>query len=177
MTSTTPQVVTPAAMRQTLAGFSTGLSVVAAVVDGRVVGMPANSLVSVSLDPPLVSLAFARTSTTWPVLRRAARWGIRVLGEDQAQVLADLRRPTAERFEGIDMDLLDGPAGLGGADLGGAGGAAVVRGSLATLAVEPRQVIEAGDHDLVLLEVTDLRRDLAQRPLVYFGSTTHTLSD
>lgn len=171
MTQAELQAVTPAAMRQTLAGFSTGLSVVAAVVDDRVVGMPANSLVSVSLDPPLVSLAFARTSTTWPVLRRASRWGISVMGEGQAQVLSDLRRPTADRFDGIEMDLVDGPRGAGTAEC-----AAFVRGALATIAVEPRQVVEAGDHDLVLLGVTDLSRDLTQRPLVFFNSATHTLS-
>lgn len=50
------QPVTPVMMRRTVAGFATGLSVVAAEVNGRIVRMPANSL---SLDPPLVSLAFA----------------------------------------------------------------------------------------------------------------------
>jgi flavin reductase (DIM6/NTAB) family NADH-FMN oxidoreductase RutF len=67
--------ITPQEMRHTLAGFATGLSVVAAEIDGRIVGMPANSLVSVSLDPPLVSLLFAHSSTTWPVLRDAGRLG------------------------------------------------------------------------------------------------------
>lgn len=65
------ETVTPATMGRTLAGFATGLSVVAAEVDGRIVGMPANSLSSLSLDPPLVSLSFARTSRMWPVLRNA----------------------------------------------------------------------------------------------------------
>ncbi|MEU2577492.1 flavin reductase family protein [Streptomyces anulatus] len=162
MTQTITPSVTPAAMRRTLAGFATGLSVVAAGIDGQIVGMPANSLASVSLDPPLVSLAFAHTSTTWPVLRRAPRWGISVLGEAQTQVLQDLRRPAAERFGGIEMNIDDG--------------AAFVLGALATIAVTPRTALEAGDHTLVLLEVKDLDRDEAQRPLVFFDSTTHTLS-
>lgn len=154
--------VTPAAMRHTLAGFTTGLSVVAAEVEGQIVGLPANSLGSVSLDPPLVSLAVAHTSTTWPLLRRAEHWGISVLGEGQAQVLHDLRRPAPDRFVGVAMDVDDG--------------AAFVRGSLATIAVTPRTTIQAGDHDLVLLEVTSLHREPALRPLVFFDSTTHTLS-
>nr|WP_298457618.1 flavin reductase family protein [uncultured Cellulomonas sp.] len=29
-----------------------------------------------SLNPPLVSISFARSSTTWPLLRRAQQWGI-----------------------------------------------------------------------------------------------------
>ncbi|WP_069752876.1 flavin reductase family protein [Streptomyces sp. EN16] len=162
MTQTTTPSVTPAAMRRTLAGFATGLSVVAAEIDGRLVGMPVNSLVSVSLDPPMVSLAFADTSTTWPVLRRAPHWGISVLGEAQAQVLQDLRRPAAERFGGIEMRIDDG--------------AAFVQGALATIAVTPRTAVAAGDHTLVLLEVEDLRRDESQRPLVFFDSSSHTLS-
>jgi flavin reductase (DIM6/NTAB) family NADH-FMN oxidoreductase RutF len=35
--------------------------------------MLANAFTSVSLDPPLVSLAFARTSPTWPLLQHAER--------------------------------------------------------------------------------------------------------
>ncbi|BBH63865.1 putative oxidoreductase [Actinoplanes sp. OR16] len=154
--------VTPAALRSTLAGFTTGLSVVAAEVDGRIVGMPANSLVSVSLDPPLVALAFAHTSTTWPMLRRAGSWGISVLGEEQAQVLQYLRRPAEERFRGVEMTI--------------DGGAAFVRHALARITVTPRSDVEAGDHTLVLLEVKRLHRDTTQRPLVFFDSTTHTLS-
>ncbi|MFI5626509.1 flavin reductase family protein [Nocardioides sp. NPDC051685] len=149
-------------MRRTLAGFATGLSVVAAEVEGRVVGMPANSLVSVSLDPPLVSLSFAHTSTTWPVLRRAQRWGISVLGEGNEQVLHDLRRPTAERFDGVEMDL--------------SGQAAFMPGALATIEVAPHTAVEAGDHTLMLLEVLALDLDGTQAPLVFFGSQVRTLA-
>ncbi|MFI6123335.1 flavin reductase family protein [Streptomyces sp. NPDC051064] len=163
MPHTHPHTVTPQAMRHTLAGFATGLSVVAAEVDGRLVGMPANSLVSVSLEPPLVSLSFADTSTTWPVLRRAERWGISVLGEQSAQVLQDLRRPATERFDGLDIDVEQG--------------AAFVRGALARLTVTPHAEIEAGDHTLVLLEVQALDRDEDQRPLVFFASRTRRLTN
>ncbi|WP_050053546.1 flavin reductase family protein [Pseudarthrobacter siccitolerans] len=162
MTHMSSQTLTPVTMRRTLAGFATGLSVVAAEVDGRIVGMPANSLSSLSLDPPLVSLAFARTSTTWPALRNAPRWGISVLTEKQAALLSALRRPAGERFQGIDVSIDDG--------------AVHVRDALATLTVRPHTVLEAGDHDLALLEVTDLFRHAARRPLVFFDSTTHQLS-
>ena len=153
---------TPAVMRHTLAGFKTGLPVVAAELDGRIVGMPANSLQSVSPDPPLVSLAFAHTSMTWPVFRRAPRWGISVPGEAQSHVLQDLRRPGTERFTGINMDIADG--------------AGFVRDALAMIAVTLCSTVEAGDHTLVLLEVECLHRNRTQRPSVFFDTTTHTLS-
>ncbi|RSZ65566.1 flavin reductase [Corynebacterium hylobatis] len=155
------EVITPDQMRHTLAGFATGLSVVAAEIDGQIVGMPANSLVSVSLDPPLVSLSFAHTSTTWPVLRRAERWGISVLGAGQEQVLSDLRRPAGSRFVGVEMEVI--------------GQAAFVAGALAMIEVVPRTTVEAGDHTLMLLEVLALERDETREPLVFFGSRVRTL--
>jgi len=156
------EIVSPEKMRQTLAGFTTGLSVVAAEIDGMIVGMAANSLVSVSLDPPLVSLSFAHSSTTWPLLRQASRWGISVLGEGQEQVLSDLRRPAESRFEGIHVKAI--------------GQAAFIADSLATLEVRPRTTVEAGDHTLVILEVLALDRDNAREPLVFFGSRVHKLA-
>lgn len=36
------------------------------------------AVLAVSLDPPLVSTCVARTSTTWPVLKRASRFGMSV---------------------------------------------------------------------------------------------------
>lgn len=155
-------MITPDRMRHTLAGFSTGLSVVAAEIDGQIVGMPANSLVSLPLEPPLVSLSFAHTSTTWPVLRRAERWGISVLGAGQEQVLSDLRRPAASRFVGVEMEVM--------------GQAAFVAGALATIEVIPRTAVEAGDHTLMLLEVLALDRDETREPLVFFGSRVRTLA-
>jgi flavin reductase (DIM6/NTAB) family NADH-FMN oxidoreductase RutF len=149
-------------MRRALAGFATGLSVVAAEVDGQIVGMPVNSLTSVSLEPPLVSIAFARTSTTWPVLHRALRWGISILGEEQTAVFERVRLPAADRFQGVEVVTDDG--------------AVFVQGALATIAVTPRTVIDAGDHVLVLLDVTGLQRAKTQRPLVFFDSTTHSLA-
>lgn len=157
------EVISASRMRETLAGFSTGLSVVAASVDGRTTGMQVNSLVSVSLRPPLVSFAVTHDSTTWPVLQRAKRIGISVLGEEQKQMSVDLRRPSPSRFEGIEMTV-------------GREGAAYVAGALATLEVAPWKIVEAGDHALVLLEVLDLHRDPSAEPLVFFGSRVRTLA-
>ncbi|MCF1600377.1 flavin reductase family protein [Streptomyces muensis] len=156
------EVITPDRMRRTLAGFSTGLAVVAAEVHGTLVGMPANSLVSVSLDPPLVSLSFAHTSTTWPELRRADRWGISVLGVGQEQILRDLRRPASSRFDGIEVEVREQ--------------AGIVRGAIATIEAAPWNAVEAGDHTLVLLEVLALERDEKAEPLVFFGGQVRTLS-
>jgi flavin reductase (DIM6/NTAB) family NADH-FMN oxidoreductase RutF len=58
------QTVTPLLFRRVLAGVPTGIAVVAAEVDGTIAGISANSFTSTSLDPPLVSVSFAHTSTS-----------------------------------------------------------------------------------------------------------------
>ncbi|GAA2723338.1 flavin reductase family protein [Cellulomonas aerilata] len=158
-----PTGPTPLQMREALAGFPTGLVLVTAEVESRVVGMLASSFTSVSLDPPLVSLNFARTSTTWPVLQQAERWGISVLGDNQAGDVALLSRPAGTRFEGISPM----PTHQGGL---------VLPGSTVTLTVTRHAEIDAGDHVLTLLRVLGLERDAAQAPLVVYDRTTHRIA-
>jgi flavin reductase (DIM6/NTAB) family NADH-FMN oxidoreductase RutF len=159
-TSTGP---TPPQMRDALAGFPTGLVLVTVEVDGGVAGMLASSFTSVSLDPPLVSLSFARTSTTWPVLQQAERWGISVLGDGEAEDVPLLSRPAGTRFEGI-------------AALPTAQGGLVLPGSTVTLTVTRHAEFDAGDHVLTLLRVLSLHRDAAQPPLVVYDRTTHRIA-
>lgn len=155
-------MVAPADMRHGLGGFATGLAAVAAQIDGEIIGMPVNSLQSVSLDPPLVSLSFAHTSTTWPGLRNAPRWGISVLSDDMIATAHDLRRPAGERFSGLPVDVVEG--------------AAFLPGALTRISVAPRTEVEAGDHTLVILDVLELERDDSLTPLIFFGSRVRTLA-
>lgn len=157
MTSDTSStsIPTPQQMRDALAAFPTGVVLVTAEVDGEPVGILANSFTSVSLDPPLVSVSFARTSTTWPLLQRAERWGISVLSEDHADHVPLLTRPAAVRFDGIQAL----PARYGGL---------VLPRASATLTVTRHTEIDAGDHVLALLRVLGLDRDAARPPLVIY---------
>ena len=98
---------TPKAMRRALSAFATGIAFVATEVEGRTVGLLANSFTSVSLDPPLVSISFARTSTTWPLLRRATCWGISVLGHQDKDLVPLLSRPSEHRFDDLEYQIAE----------------------------------------------------------------------
>lgn len=152
----------PRFLRHVFGAFPTGVALVAARIDGRPVGMLANSFTSVSLAPPLVSLNFDRSSTTWPRLRKADSWGISVLAEDQSDLMRHLAGPSDHRFEGIDM--LDTPSG-----------ALHVPDAAATLTVSPHAEVDAGDHVLTLLAVDDLDRRDDRRPLVFHDGSLRML--
>jgi flavin reductase (DIM6/NTAB) family NADH-FMN oxidoreductase RutF len=145
-----------AQLRRVFAAFPTGVAAVAAVIGGEPAGLAASSFVSVSLDPPLVSVCVAHTSTTWPALRSADRLGISVLGDHQEQASRQLSSPAAKRFAGLDWRAT-------------AGGAVLLSEASAWFDCSLEQEIPAGDHDIVLLRVHDLGASEIM-PLVFHGS-------
>jgi flavin reductase (DIM6/NTAB) family NADH-FMN oxidoreductase RutF len=150
-----------AELRRVFAAFPTGVAAVAAVIDGAPAGLAANSFVSVSLDPPLVSVCIAHTSTTWPALLTAARLGISVLSDRQEAASRQLSSPGGERFAGLSWRVTQE-------------GAVLLADASAWFDCSIEQQIAAGDHDIVLLRVHDLAATEAM-PLVFHGSTYRRL--
>jgi flavin reductase (DIM6/NTAB) family NADH-FMN oxidoreductase RutF len=150
-----------AQLKRVFAAFPTGVAAVAAVIDGEPAGLAASSFVSVSLDPPLVSVCVAHTSTTWPVLRSAGRLGISVLGDHQEQASRQLSSRAAGRFAGLDWRAT-------------ADGAVLLSEASAWFDCSLEQEIPAGDHDIVLLRVHDLGASEVM-PLVFHGSSYRQL--
>jgi flavin reductase (DIM6/NTAB) family NADH-FMN oxidoreductase RutF len=145
------------AMRFATAAFPTGVAFVAAEVDGVPVGLLANSFTSVSLEPPLVSINIARTSTSWPLLRSAARLGISILSEKQGPAFHQLTRKGPERF--LEMKWQEPREGE-----------LLLHGASATFTVTMKAELDAGDHVVVLLRVLDLERLPHLVPLIFYGS-------
>ncbi|WP_349263643.1 flavin reductase family protein, partial [Actinocrinis sp.] len=98
---TTEEALDPATLRRVFGAFPTGVTALAALVDGVPVGMAANSFTSVSLDPPLVSVCVATASATWPSLRRANRIGVSVLSHRQETASRQLAARGIDRFAGL----------------------------------------------------------------------------
>jgi flavin reductase (DIM6/NTAB) family NADH-FMN oxidoreductase RutF len=153
----------PQAMRFATAAFATGIVLIAAEVDGVPVGMLVNSFTSVSLDPPLVSVNIARTSGTWPLLRRAGRWGISILGAQQGTDFRRLSRKATERFQGVDW-FASGDGGV------------LLAGASATFTVSMEAEVDAGDHVVVILRVLGLHRTPDRTSLVFYDSQSHRLA-
>jgi flavin reductase (DIM6/NTAB) family NADH-FMN oxidoreductase RutF len=154
----------PLRLRRVLGSFPTGVTVIAALVEGVPAGLAANSFVSVSLEPPMVSVCVAHSSTTWPVLRRARRLGVSVLGAHQEHVGRRLSARGVDRFAALAIRTSPD-------------GAVLLDGSSAWLDCEIEREIPAGDHDIVLLRVHDLDADPEVAPLVFHGSRYRRLHD
>lgn len=73
----------PRELRGVLGRFATGITVATTVHGGEVYGMTANSFCSVSLDPPLVSIAADHGAVWHRKVTESGRYGITVLSAGQ----------------------------------------------------------------------------------------------
>jgi len=154
---TVVRALDPLRLRQVFGVFPTGVTAVAALVDGAPVGIAANSFTSVSLDPPIVSVCVAHSSTTWPALQHVPRLGVSVLGEHQESAGRQLGARHGDRFAALPWHATDD-------------GAVLLDGASAWLDCSIHDRIAAGDHDIVLLRVHELDADPAVAPLVFHAS-------
>ena len=69
--------------RKVLSQFCTGVVVATGCLDGEPAGFAAQSFSSLSLDPPLVLLSPAKSSTSWPKLRDSGSFCINILCSKQ----------------------------------------------------------------------------------------------
>ena len=132
------------------------------VADGRDdVGVTVSTLCPVSADPPLVSVAMQGGTYPAELLRRVDGFAVTVLSAGQRAVagrFAAAGRPGARR-------LLEGES----LERGPRSGALIVAGGLAGLDCAVSQRVEAGDHLLVIGEVTGVAYVAeAGQPLVRF---------
>ena len=72
-----------ARFREVLGHFATGVTIVTALEEGVPVGFTCQTFGALSLDPPMVILAPARSSTSWPRIAKAGAFCVNILGEHQ----------------------------------------------------------------------------------------------
>lgn len=143
--------------RDVLGTFATGVVVVTAD-DGEPVGMTVQSFASLSLRPPLVLFCPARTSRSWPRIRRAGAFCANVLAADQALLAATMASSGDDRFR----DVVWTP---------GTTGAPRLAGALAYVEATVQAVHDGGDHDVVVGRVRSVARGTTTAgPLLYHES-------
>ena len=142
--------------RATMGQFCTGVVIATGAPDGVPAGFAAQSFVSLSLEPPLIALSPAKTSSSWPKLRAAGSFCINVLGADQQALCSHFARSGGDKFT-----VLDWRAGTNGAPR--------LDGVIAYIECELHEEVDAGDHTIAIGRVTHIERSAdAKRPLLFF---------
>lgn len=142
--------------RELCGRFATGVTVITSFdASGAPTGMTANSFASVSLDPPLISVAIDRAATAHAALLAGAPFAVNILEASQEALSRRFASGLPDRFEGIGWHR-------------GVAGHILLDGTLAHLWCEQVERIPAGDHTLFIARVTG--GDVAEhgRPLLYY---------
>jgi flavin reductase (DIM6/NTAB) family NADH-FMN oxidoreductase RutF len=143
------------AFRQTVGQFVTGVTVIAAEVDGSVRAMTANSFASLSLDPPLVLFCVGKTAHLGQLIHSATGFSVNILQQDQQHL--------STYFAGGWKEETPPPFTFNAWE-----GGPLLKGSAAALGCAIYAVHEGGDHWIVIGEVLALYRALdSAGPLVF----------
>jgi len=142
------------AFRNTLGQFCTGVVIAAGNCDGELKGFAAQSFTSLSLEPPLVAVCPAKTSTSWPKIRTTGAFCINVLAADQKPVCDAFAKPGEAAAIGWRR---------------GVTGAPVLDGVIAYIDCELEAEHDAGDHTIAVGRVRDIQVvDAGKAPLLFF---------
>lgn len=145
-----------ARFRQVLGHFPTGVTVITATTDAGPVGLAVGSFFSVSLDPPLVAFCAGKSSTSFPKIQGAGHYCVNVLADDQEDVCRVFAAKSDDKFATIGWR----PSPVTGAP--------IINDVLAWIDCEIHDVVEAGDHYIVLGRTLELEVGHEGGPLVFF---------
>jgi flavin reductase (DIM6/NTAB) family NADH-FMN oxidoreductase RutF len=143
-------------LRELMRRFPAPVAVVTTAVDDEHYGLTVGSLVSVSLEPPLVAISIGRESSSHEPIRRAGRFAVSLLSAEQESVAQHFARsgiPPIALWTGVDVR--DGEYGP------------LVEGALAWLECTTWAEYPAGDHTLFLGEVEHGELGVDEPGLVY----------
>lgn len=149
--------------KEVMSYFATGVTVVSGMDDGKPVGFTCQSFLSLSLDPPFVAVAPARTSTSWPRIARAGDFCVNVLADHQRELGEGFAVSGGAKFSGVDWR----PSPVTGSPL--------IADTLAWVDCRVELVHDAGDHELIVGRVLDLGLGKGE-PLLYFRSEMTSLT-
>ncbi len=143
--------------RDTIGLFATGVTVILAAKDGKVRGMTANAVTSVSLEPTQLLFCPAKEARISGLCEVGSPFTVNILSTGQEGV--------ANHFAGADTEpeheFVDWPE---------AGDVPRIAGSLASVACDVRELHDGGDHWIVVGEVKAMHRDDdAGEPLLFYA--------
>ncbi len=137
--------------------WTTGVTVVTAAHNGQRYGMTVNSLASVSLEPPILSLTLKRLTHTHELVERSGEFALTILSDSQKEIsdrFAGKNPDIRDRFEGVETETLELNAPL-------------IKGGLAYFNCRVISSQAIGENTLFIAEVVAAKEVHEGEPLVY----------
>jgi flavin reductase (DIM6/NTAB) family NADH-FMN oxidoreductase RutF len=151
--------------RRIFGQLATGVTVVTTVAGNETWGMTANSVTSLSLDPPLVLVAVIRHSATDSYLKASRVFAVSILSEEQEDL--------SIRFSG------PGPRDLSDLNIKTAvTGCPVLINAMGWVDCRVTHIFSGGDHEIFLGEIlAGETLDHDKKPLLFFSGKYRKIKD
>jgi 3-hydroxy-9,10-secoandrosta-1,3,5(10)-triene-9,17-dione monooxygenase reductase component len=148
--------VDPTRFRAVMGNFATGVAVVTATGPEGPVGMTANAVASLSLEPLLLLVCFDNGARTLRVVRETERFGVNVLAAGQEGLARRFasKLPEAEKFAGVPHAVH--------------GGIPVLEDALAWVGCVLSELVPGGDHTIGIGAVEAAETGPPAEPLLWF---------
>ena len=143
------------------------VAVVTAVKNGEARGITISSFASASLDPPLISFNVGTDAQMHPLIHDAERYAVHVLTDRQVTLSNRFAIPDAhgaDQFRGVPHSVEED-------------GLPVLDGVLAVFFCRPFAVYPAGDHSIIVGEVTAVQDGEPGRPVLYYNRSYREVGD
>jgi flavin reductase (DIM6/NTAB) family NADH-FMN oxidoreductase RutF len=157
------EVVDKTAFTTAMAHFATGVAIITTSHEGRLAGMTATSIASLSIDPVLLLVCVDRRLPTHDAIEASGRFVVNVLGEGHEELALQFARPAQDKFTGVDLDpRCELP---------------VLRDAIAHFVCDLHERLPGGDHSIFTGLVRECNAVPAQRPLLRFRSAFGGMHD
>jgi len=147
----------PEQLRHAMRAWTTGVAVITAQHEGQRYGMTVNSFTSISLEPPLVSVALKQLTHTHDLVIKSNEFSVTILASGQKELsdrFAGKMPHVHDRFEGLQTESLAIQAPL-------------IKGGMAYFNCRVVNSIPVGENTLFVAEVIAARGEGQGDPLVY----------
>ena len=144
-------------LRRAMRAWTTGVAVVTAKYEDEQYGMTVNSFNSVSLEPPVISVALKQLTHTHALVLKSGVFAVTILGAEQQELsdrFAGKIPSITDRFEGVQVGRLsiDAP---------------IIKNGLAFFNCRVMNSTPIGENTLFIAEVIDASSEGEGDPLVY----------
>lgn len=150
----------PQAFKDTLAQWSSGVTVVTTAWHDTWYGITVSSFASVSLEPPLISVCVAKKLFTHGVIAESSIFAVNILNREQVE--------WAKRFAGFYPEIKDRFADIN--CLTAVTGCPVFPDAMGWLDCRVYRAYDGGDHTIIVGEVVaNGHNERSHPPLVYYN--------
>ena len=145
-------------LKKCFSKFTTGVAIASASGGGKNIGLTINSFSSVSLDPALLSFCIGSKSANLEYFLENDYFSINILSAKQQKLAQEFAKADNEAKWGVEKCSFS------------ANNAIIFENSLSYFECKKYQVLEAGDHHIIIGKITDFANLNDEKALIYHNS-------